>query len=57
MAEMAVVSVARKRRPPSPARVHNEKVLLHVPWWQDVVEGIEKPIINKGFITVPDKLK
>jgi len=28
---------------------------LDVPWWQDVVEGIEKPIIDKGFITVSDK--
>jgi len=28
---------------------------LDVPWWQDMVEGIEKPIINKGFIAVPDK--
>ena len=28
---------------------------LDVPWWEDLVEGIEKPIINKGFITVPDK--
>jgi hypothetical protein len=28
---------------------------LDVPWWQDVVEGIEKPIIKKGYITVPDK--
>jgi L-alanine-DL-glutamate epimerase-like enolase superfamily enzyme len=28
---------------------------LDVPWWQDLVEGIEKPIVNKGFITVPDK--
>jgi len=28
---------------------------LDVPWWQDLVEGIEKPIIDKGFITVPDK--
>ena len=25
------------------------------PWWQDLVEGIDKPIIDKGFITVPDK--
>jgi len=23
-----------------------------VPWWQDLVEGIDKPIINKGYITV-----
>jgi L-alanine-DL-glutamate epimerase-like enolase superfamily enzyme len=28
---------------------------LDVPWWQDLVEGVEKPIINQGFITVPDK--
>ena len=32
-----------------------ENHTLDVPWWQDLVEGIEKPIINKGFITVPDK--
>jgi L-alanine-DL-glutamate epimerase-like enolase superfamily enzyme len=28
---------------------------LDVPWWQDLVEGIDKPIINKGFIAVPDR--
>jgi len=28
---------------------------LDQPWWQDLVDGIEKPIINKGYITVPDK--
>ena len=28
---------------------------MDVPFWQDLVEGIEKPIINKGFIKVPDK--
>jgi L-alanine-DL-glutamate epimerase-like enolase superfamily enzyme len=28
---------------------------LDIPWWQDLVEGVEKPIINKGFIKVPDK--
>ncbi len=28
---------------------------VDVPWWADLVEGIEKPVINKGFITVPDK--
>ncbi len=27
---------------------------VDVPWWADLVEGIEKPVINKGFITVPD---
>jgi L-alanine-DL-glutamate epimerase-like enolase superfamily enzyme len=25
------------------------------PWWGDLVQGVEKPIVNKGFITVPDK--
>jgi L-alanine-DL-glutamate epimerase-like enolase superfamily enzyme len=28
---------------------------LDVPWWQDLVEGIDKPIIHKGYIKVPDK--
>ncbi|HEV2272626.1 MAG TPA: mandelate racemase/muconate lactonizing enzyme family protein [Acidobacteriaceae bacterium] len=28
---------------------------LDVPWWQDMVEGIDKPIVDKGFIKVPDK--
>ncbi len=25
-----------------------------VPWWEDLVEGIEKPIVNRGFIKVPE---
>jgi L-alanine-DL-glutamate epimerase-like enolase superfamily enzyme len=28
---------------------------LDVPWWDDLVEGVEKPIVNHGWITVPDK--
>ncbi len=28
---------------------------LDVPWWSDLVEGVQKPIVNKGWITVPDK--
>jgi L-alanine-DL-glutamate epimerase-like enolase superfamily enzyme len=28
---------------------------LDVPWWTDLAEGLDKPIINKGYITVPDK--
>src|SRR5271157_3038641 len=28
---------------------------LDVPWWGDLVEGVSKPIINKGWIAVPDK--
>jgi L-alanine-DL-glutamate epimerase-like enolase superfamily enzyme len=28
---------------------------LDVPWWDKLVEGPEKPIVHKGYITVPDK--
>ncbi len=28
---------------------------VDVPWWSDLVEGVEKPIVNQGFVTVPDK--
>ena len=28
---------------------------VDVPWWSDLVNGVEKPIVNKGYITVPDK--
>ncbi len=28
---------------------------LDVPWWQDLVEGVDKPIIDHGFIKVEDK--
>src|SRR5258708_5211633 len=27
---------------------------VDVPWWSDLVEGVEKPIVNKGFVTVPN---
>lgn len=27
---------------------------LDVPFWKDLVTGIDKPIISKGFIRVPD---
>ncbi len=27
---------------------------LDVPWWQDMVNEVDKPIINRGYITVPD---
>ncbi len=26
---------------------------VDVPWWGDMVEGVEKPIVNRGFINVP----
>jgi L-alanine-DL-glutamate epimerase-like enolase superfamily enzyme len=28
---------------------------VDVPWWNDLVEGTAKPILDKGFITVPEK--
>src|SRR5579859_1070690 len=28
---------------------------LDVPWWETLVEGVDKPIVNHGWITVPDK--
>jgi len=27
---------------------------LDVPWWQDLVTGLDKPIINQGYIKVPE---
>jgi L-alanine-DL-glutamate epimerase-like enolase superfamily enzyme len=27
---------------------------VDIPWWDSMVEGIEKPIVNKGFYTVPN---
>jgi L-alanine-DL-glutamate epimerase-like enolase superfamily enzyme len=27
---------------------------VDIPWWDDLVEGIENPIIRDGFIAVPD---
>jgi len=27
---------------------------VDTPWWGDMVNGVEKPIVNKGYITVPD---
>jgi L-alanine-DL-glutamate epimerase-like enolase superfamily enzyme len=28
---------------------------VDVPWWNDLVEGIEKPLVSHGYITVPEK--
>lgn len=28
---------------------------LDIPWWSDLVEGVEKPIVQRGFIQVPEK--
>jgi hypothetical protein len=31
-----------------------ENHALEIPWWQDVVAGVPKPIIQGGHIAVPD---
>jgi len=28
---------------------------VEVPWWGDLVNGVDKPIVNKGFIRVPER--
>ncbi len=28
---------------------------VDIPWWEDLVKGIEKPIVNKGYVKVPEK--
>lgn len=28
---------------------------VDTPWWSELVEGVEKPIIQRGFIAVPEK--
>jgi L-alanine-DL-glutamate epimerase-like enolase superfamily enzyme len=32
-----------------------ENHAVDIPYWSDLVDGIPKPIVNKGHITVPDK--
>jgi L-alanine-DL-glutamate epimerase-like enolase superfamily enzyme len=27
---------------------------MDIPWWDDLVEGVDKPIVNEGFIRVPE---
>jgi L-alanine-DL-glutamate epimerase-like enolase superfamily enzyme len=27
---------------------------LDVPWWEDLVQGLPKPLVNKGYVTVPE---
>lgn len=31
-----------------------ENHAVDIPWWDDLVTGVGKPIVNKGYITVPD---
>ena len=35
--------------------LERDNVYLDLPWWQDLVTGIPKPIIQNGYIPVPDK--
>jgi len=32
-----------------------ENHALDMPWWQDLVTGVPKPIIDKGYVAVPEK--
>jgi len=34
--------------------LERDSVFLALPWWQDIVTGIPKPIIQNGYIRVPD---
>jgi L-alanine-DL-glutamate epimerase-like enolase superfamily enzyme len=27
---------------------------VDIPWWDSLVDGVEKPILNKGYVKVPD---
>ena len=49
---------ARTTSQPCAAATRNflalENHSLDVPFWQDLVNGTEKPIINRGYIKVPD---
>lgn len=27
---------------------------VDIPWWEDLIDGIEKPLFNKGFVKVPE---
>lgn len=31
-----------------------ENHAVDIPWWDDLVTGVSKPIVNRGYITVPD---
>jgi L-alanine-DL-glutamate epimerase-like enolase superfamily enzyme len=41
------------------AATHNFLVMenhaVDIPWWSDLVEGMDKPFVSKGYITVSDK--
>ena len=56
MAESPVACLAAVH---TAAAMHNVLALeyhsVDVPWWQDMVTGIDKPFIRDGFIRVPEK--
>ena len=55
MAESPVACMAAVH---AAAAMHNVLAMeLHsvdVPWWQDLVKGLPKPLVQDGYITVPD---
>jgi len=38
----------------SVALLRADLIRAHLPFWQDLVNGLEKPIIQHGYINVPD---
>ena len=56
MAESPVACLAAVH---TAAAMHNVLALefhsIDVPWWADMVTGIQKPFIKDGFISVPEK--
>lgn len=47
---MAAVHVAASTRNFMALEVHS----VDVPWWEDLVQGLPKPLIDNGYIKVPD---
>lgn len=47
---MAAVHVAAATRNFTALEVHS----VDVPWWDSLVNGLPKPLINKGYIDVPN---
>jgi L-alanine-DL-glutamate epimerase-like enolase superfamily enzyme len=56
MAESPVACLAAAH---TAAAMHNVLAMefhsVDVPWWSDMISGLDRPLIEKGFIRVPDK--
>jgi L-alanine-DL-glutamate epimerase-like enolase superfamily enzyme len=56
MAESPVACLAAAH---TAAAMHNVLAIefhsVDIPWWSDMISGLDRPLIEKGFIRVPDK--